>query len=54
VLSSKNFAKYRKNPALNSAENGLTNHEMEVLEKLLKRMDAASIAADEISRRCCV
>jgi hypothetical protein len=45
------FRKIQENPALNGAENGLTSHEVEILEKLISLSGEASIAADEISKR---
>jgi hypothetical protein len=45
------FRKIQENPALYGAENGLTSHEMEILEKLISLMGEANIAADEISKR---
>jgi len=45
------FRKIQENPALNSPENGLTAHEMEVLEKLISLVGEANIAADAIIKR---
>jgi len=45
------FSKIQENPALYGAENGLTAHELETLEKLLSQIGAANIAADAIINR---
>ena len=45
------FRKIQENPALNSSENGLTAHDLEVLEKLISSVGEANIAADEIIKR---
>jgi hypothetical protein len=45
------FAKIQKNPALFGAENGLTAHEVEILDKLIILNGEAMLAADAISRR---
>jgi hypothetical protein len=45
------FAKIQEDPARNGAENGLTNHELEIFEKLIEQIGAASIAADGIIKR---
>ena len=45
------FRKIQENPALNGSENGLTAHELELLEKLISLIGEANIAADAIFRR---
>jgi hypothetical protein len=45
------FAKIQENPALHGAENGFTAQELEILEKLIKYLGEANLAADEISKR---
>jgi len=45
------FSKIQENPALYGAENGLTAHELETLEKLLNQLNAVNIAADAIIKR---
>ncbi|GHV63071.1 hypothetical protein AGMMS49587_11890 [Spirochaetia bacterium] len=45
------FRKIQENPALNGSENGLTAHELEILEKLIAINGEAMLAADEISKR---
>jgi len=45
------FSKIQKNPALYGAENGLSTHELETLEKLNRQLDVANIAADAIIKR---
>jgi len=48
------FSIIQENPALYGAENGLTAHEVETLEKLLSYLDAVNIAADAIIKRASV
>jgi stalled ribosome rescue protein Dom34 len=45
------FKRIQENPALYGAENGLTSHEMEILEKLISLISEANIAADAICKR---
>jgi hypothetical protein len=45
------FAKIQENPALNGAENGLTNKECEMLEKLIVLSGEANLAANAIIKR---
>jgi hypothetical protein len=45
------FAKIQENPALNSPENGLTDRERELLEKLICDIGEANLAAKEIMKR---
>lgn len=45
------FSKIQKNPALYGAENGLTTHELETLEKLIGQLGVANITLDAILKR---
>jgi len=45
------FSIIQENPALYGAENGLTAHEVETLEKLLSQLGVANIAIDAIIKR---
>jgi hypothetical protein len=45
------FAKIQENPALYGAENGLTNHELAIFEKLIEQIGAANLAVDAILKR---
>jgi hypothetical protein len=48
------FRKIQEDPALNGAENGLTAHEIQVLEKLISISGEVNIAADTIIKRALV
>jgi len=45
------FRKIQENPALYGAENSLTAHDLEILEKLISLAGEANIAADAILKR---
>ena len=45
------FRKIQENPALYGAENGLSTHEVEILEKLINSIGEANLAADSILKR---
>jgi hypothetical protein len=45
------FQNIQANPALNGAENGLTNQELELLERLIAMCGEATIAGNEIAQR---
>jgi hypothetical protein len=45
------FAKIQENPSLYGSENGLTNKEVEILDKLIEYIGVAGIAADSILKR---
>ena len=45
------FSKIQENPALNGPENGLTEHELKILEQLISLCGEANLAASAISRR---
>ena len=46
------FRKILENPALNGAEYGFTTEEHEKLEKLVALVGQATIAGNEICKRC--
>jgi hypothetical protein len=45
------FAEIQENTALYVAENGLTDHEITILEKLIEQLGEVGIAADAITKR---
>jgi hypothetical protein len=45
------FARIQENPALHGAENGLTDQELGILDKLIVISGEAMLAADAISKR---
>ena len=45
------FRKIQENLALYGAENGLSAHEQEVLDKIISLIGAANIAGNEIAKR---
>jgi len=45
------FRKIQENPALNGSENGLSTHELEILERIISLTGELNIAANEIGRR---
>lgn len=45
------FSKIQENPAFYGAENGLTPHELEILEKLIHLCGEVNIAGNAISKR---
>jgi len=45
------FSKIQENPAMHGAENGLTKHELQILEKLINYMGEFNMAGDMILKR---
>jgi hypothetical protein len=45
------FSKIQENPALYGAENGFTQQELELLDKLIELCGEVNIAGDAISKR---
>ena len=45
------FQKIQENPALNGPENGLTTHELAILNKLIEYCGEVNIAGDAICKR---
>jgi len=45
------FSKIQENPAMHGAENGLTEYELQLLDKLINYMGEFNIAGDAILKR---
>jgi len=45
------FRKIQDNPAFYGAENGLSKHQLEILDKLISLVGEVSLATDELCRK---